>query len=251
MKKKESEMDNTAQYYEKLLARIREIRASEKTPRQKVADIVKCAIDYDAEDARILLSLLYSRMAALGPNGDLRFANCMIMHVEHWAECHFPLTMKDFETNQRDWLMDADNNQHIYEFPSFCGNYEEEDVDEENNEDDEDQGFVPETYVTLPKELEGFKGGSMILKIEDMDRLIDTFCSRNTYYRRAYAILADLDKEVLESLEEGVFKDWIWIDYKEFGDAMFQFSHFEVDLREPDSQYRTLYVVYRYDTTVS
>ena len=45
----------------------------------------------------------------------------------------------------------------------------------------------------------------MILKIEDMDRFIDTFCSRDTYYRRAYAILADLDKEVLESLETGEF----------------------------------------------
>ena len=41
------------------------------------------------------------------------------------------------------------------------------------------------------------------------------------------------------------------ISLKDWGDAMFQFSHFEVDLREPDSQYRTLYVVYRYDTTVS
>ena len=91
----------------------------------------------------------------------------------------------------------------------------------------------------------------MILKIEDMDRFIDTFCSRDTYYRRAYAILADLDKEVLESLEAGIFKDWIWVDYKDFGDAMFEFSHFEVDLREPDSKYRTLYVVYRYDTTIS
>ena len=44
---------------------------------------------------------------------------------------------------------------------------------------------------------------------------------------------------------------WFLIAYKDWGDAMFQFSHFEVDLREPDSQYRTLYIVYRYDTTVS
>ena len=91
----------------------------------------------------------------------------------------------------------------------------------------------------------------MILKIEDMDRFIDTFCSRNTYYRRAYDILAELDKQVLESLEAGTFPQWIDVDYKDGGWAFFEFSHFEADLREPDSQFRTLYVVYRYDTTAS
>ena len=203
------------QYFDELLARIREIRASERTPKQKVADIVSCAVDYDKEDAIPLLTLLNSRMSALGTNGDLRFANCMLMSVERWAANHHPLTMKSIEEQQRYWLMDADNNQHIYEYPSFSGIYEEEDADEE------EEGFlVPESTVRLPKELEDFKGSSMILKLEDMDRFIDTFCSRNTYYRRAYDILHELDKRVLESLEA-------------------------------DSQYRTLYVVYRYDTTAS
>ena len=32
---------------------------------------------------------------------------------------------------------------------------------------------------------------------------------------------------------------------------MFEFSHFEVNTNEPDNDYRTLYVVYRYDTTIS
>ena len=238
--------DREQQYYDDLLARIREIRASERTPKQKVADIVSLAMDYDKEDATPLLSLLNSRMAALGANGDLRFANCMIMSVERWAANHHPLTLKSIEEQQRYWLMDADNNQHIYEYPSFSGIYEEEDADEE-----EERPLVPETTVRLPKELEGFKGSSMILKLEDMDRFIDTFCSRNTYYRRAYDILAELDKRVLESLEVGEFSSWIDIDYKDGGWAYFEFSHFEVDLREPDSQYRTLYVVYRYDTTAS
>jgi hypothetical protein len=183
-------------------------------------------------------------MTALGTNGDLRFANCMIMSVERWAECHHPLTMKDIETSLREWLMGADNNQHIYEFPSFSGICED---DEEDNE----ENLIPDTTVSLPKELAGFKGGSMILKIEDMDRFIDTFCSRNTYYRRAYDILAELDKQVLESLEAGTFPQWIDVDYKDGGWAFFEFSHFEADLREPDSQFRTLYVVYRYDTTAS
>ena len=234
------------QYFDELLARIREIRASERTPKQKVADIVSCAVDYDKEDAIPLLTLLNSRMSALGTNGDLRFANCMLMSVERWAANHHPLTMKSIEEQQRYWLMDADNNQHIYEYPSFSGIYEEEDADEG------EEGFlVPESTVRLPKELEDFKGSSMILKLEDMDRFIDTFCSRNTYYRRAYDILHELDKRVLEDLEAGEFSSWIDVEYKDGGWAYFEFSHFEVDLREPDSQYRTLYVVYRFDTTAS
>ena len=236
--------DREQQYFEDLLARIRGIRKSEKTPRQKVADIISCASDYNAEDGRVLLSLLNSRMAALGQNGDLRFANCMIMHAELWAQNHHPLTMKDIEEQQRYWMTYADNNQHIYEFPSFSGICED---DEEENEGN----LFPETTVSLPKELAGFKGGSMILKIEDMDRFIDTFCSRNTYYRRAYDILAELDKQVLESLEAGAFPQWTDVEYKDGGWANFEFSHFEADLREPDSKFRTLYVVYRYDTTAS
>ena len=72
--------DKEQQYYDRLLAKIREIRASERTPKQKVADIVSLSMDYDKEDATPLLSLLYSRMTSLGTNGDLRFANCMILN---------------------------------------------------------------------------------------------------------------------------------------------------------------------------
>jgi len=78
--------DREQQYFDNLLARVRDIRASERTPRQKVADIISLASDYDKEDAIPLLSLLNSRMTALGTNGDLRFANCMIMSVERWAD---------------------------------------------------------------------------------------------------------------------------------------------------------------------
>lgn len=78
--------DREQQYFDNLLARVRDIRASERTPRQKVADIISLASDYDKVDAIPLLSLLNSRMTALGTNGDLRFANCMIMSVERWAD---------------------------------------------------------------------------------------------------------------------------------------------------------------------
>ena len=78
--------DKENKYFDDLLTKIREIRASERTPRQKVADIISLAMDYDKEGAVPLLSLLNSRMTALGTNGDLRFANCMIMSVERWAD---------------------------------------------------------------------------------------------------------------------------------------------------------------------
>ena len=47
--------DKENKYFDDLLAKIREIRASERTPRQKVADIISLAMDYDKEDAIPLL----------------------------------------------------------------------------------------------------------------------------------------------------------------------------------------------------
>jgi hypothetical protein len=225
-------------YDEDLLARISAIRASEQAPRLKVAGILKCACDYDAEGAKAYADRLFSAMAEMGAKGDLRFANCMIMYVETWVKnCH-PLTMEYLESQTETWLREADNNQHIYEYPSFSGVSGEYDG---NNQ----------PIVTLPKEFADFKGRNMILKIEDMDRFVDTFSSRNTFYKRAYALLADLDSQVLESFESGRFAWWMDCQYKDWGFAVFEFSHFEIDLSEPDEKYRTLYVVYRYDTTAS
>ena len=49
--------DKKQQYFDNLLARVRDIRASERTPRQKVADIISLATDYNKEDAIPLLAL--------------------------------------------------------------------------------------------------------------------------------------------------------------------------------------------------
>lgn len=151
---------------------------------------------------------------------------------------HVPMTMKDFGECVDRILDNRTMEQKIYQNPSYQG------VPLYAKEDDEH-------YACLPEELKGFKGLSMILKVEDMERMTDTFCSVNTHYRRAYAILADLDKQVMECMESGKFPLWIDIPYKEDGDALFEFSHFELDLSEPDPRYRTLYVVYRYDNTAS
>ena len=221
-----------------MLAKIREIRKSERDPVTKISDIVSLTSDKDRDDSNEALATLFVLPANMSYEDSVRMANFVVLAAENCVIYKNELTATYLASLVKQELNSIMNKYGIYDFPSFNAEYE---MDEEGN---------PE-YALLPEELKNFKGGSMILKIEDMDRFIDTFCSRNTYYRRAYAILADLDKEVLESLEAGIFKDWIWIDYKEEGDAMFQFSHFEVDLREPDSQYRTLYVVYRYDTTIS
>ena len=233
MEKKKKTKPNESQYFAELLKRIRDIRSSERSATAKIADVVATAVDYDSKTAARLLGSYIKQLSE--QDAIERFANKLIFYAETKAECKQTMTMEGIEIVAHAFIYDNSFKQDIYDYPSFQGNYEEEDGGQ----------------VSLPEELQNFRGSSMVLKIEDLDRLIDTFCSRNTYYRRAYAILADLDKQILECVENGVFPDWILIPYKDDGDAMFEFSHFEVDLREPDEEYRTLYVVYRYDTTAS
>lgn len=230
--------ENTKKFYEDLLAKIREIRKSERSPEAKIQEIICLASDNDNEDSNAPKAEIFSLLSKYNYAGQVRLANYIVYVAESCAQNNNTPTIDFLSYITKKELNSIMNNQGIYDFPSFMADYE---TDEDGN---------PE-YALLPKELKGFKGRSMVLKIEDMDRLIDTFCDCDTYYRRAYAILADLDQRVLDGVEEGIFDEWILIPYKEGGDAMFQFSHFEVDLREPDENYRTLYVVYRYDTTCS
>jgi len=226
------------QYFKQLLAKIREIRKSELGPSTKIEEIARLAVmddDQESMEQYLKLTILPQNMDY---DASLRLANYVVFIAEGYAKNENVLTIKSLYEHVYRNLNDIKEEKHIYEFPSFDGDYVE-------NED------RPEPNVLLPEELKDFKGMSMILKIMDMDRFVDTFCSRNTYYRRAYAILADLDKEILECTEAGEFPSWIDVPYKDDGDALFEFSHFELDLREPDGDYRTLYVVYRYDTTAS
>lgn len=225
---------DSSRYFEEVLTRIRDIRSSERSAMQKITDVIASAADYDGSNSLRRFSGYAKQLSEQGATE--RFANRLLLYAEMLAQKHQALYGKDIEVLAHGFIYDNSFKQDIYDYPSFEGLYE----------DGEDGG-----EVGLPEELKKFKGNSMVLKIEDMDRLVDTFCSRNTYYKRAYAILADLDKEVLDCVETGVFPQWIFVPYKEEGDAMFEFSHFECDLREPDEKYRTLYVVYRYDTTAS
>lgn len=230
--------EHTERYFKQLLARIREIRKSELGPSTKIEEIARLAVMDDDQESReqyLKLTILPDNM---NYDASLRLANYVIFIAEGYAESGNVLTINSLYEHIYRNVNDIKEEKHIYEFPSFGGDYVE-------NEDG------PEPNVLLPEELKDFKGSSMILKIKDMDRFVDTFCSRNTYYRRAYAILADLDKEILKCTEAGKYPSWFSVSYKDDGDALFEFSHFEVDFREPDDDYRTLYVVYRYDTTVS
>jgi hypothetical protein len=234
MEENNKSMADNSRYFDELLEKIRDIRASERNAMQKISDVIASTADYDGATS---LRRFTGYAKQLGEQGATeRFANRLLLYAEISAKMQKTLYGKDIEVLAHEFIYNNSFKQDIYDYPSYQGVYEE----------DAEGG-----YVSLPDELQDFKGISMVLKIEDMDRLIDTFCSRNTYYKRAYTILADLDKEVLKCVEAGVFSQWILIPYKEEGDAIFEFSHFECDLREPDEKYRTLYVVYRYDTTIS
>ena len=217
-----------------MLTKLREIRHSGRSASARIADVIALAKDYSTDSS---MQLLMRYQMLLGEKlYRERFANYIICKAEDWLMEGEPLTMIRIDSLAKMFIDDNLYQKDLYDFTSFQCLFKE----------GEDGGTI-----CLPEELKDFEGSSMVLKVEDMERLIDTFCSRNTHYRRAYAILADLDKSIMECMEQGVFPDTIYIPYKEEGDAIFQFSHFEVDLREPDAKYRTLYVVYRYETTVS
>lgn len=221
-------------FFEDTLMKIREIRSSRRSATRKLGDTLNHLVDVEERD---LIQWLNKYQKVLGqPEYMERFTNFLMLRAEAWMKNQIMVSMSDIENLSEEFITGESYKQDIYFFPSFQGEFE----------DDENGG-----HYCLPEELSDFKGSSMVLKIEGMDRLIDTFCSRDTYYRRAYAILADLDKQVLDCLETGVFPGWTTIPYKDGGDAVFEFSHFEIDLSEPDEKFRTLFVVYSFDTTVS
>ena len=234
MEDKKNSKIEYSRYFDEMLIKIREIRTSERSAWTKITDILVAAYDYNEEDGRTLL-MRYQKFLNEKEYRE-RFANLLILSAEEWIMDHTPISLNNIDKLANDFIEYNIYKQDIYNYQSYQG----------VSDDDDDEGLV-----SLPEELKDFKGYSMVLKIEDMDKVIDTFCSRNTYYRRAFAILADLDKEVLKCVDTGLFPSWVLIPYKDGGDAIFQFSHFEIDLREPDENYRTLYVVYRYDTTAS
>lgn len=117
-------------------------------------------------------------------------------------------------------------------------------------------------YVKVPEVFETESVKDIVAKVTNIEHFLNMFSSvRNPQYRRPYEILADLDKKIIDALDSqaGVIGDGhngklpaeILIPYKDGGDAVFKFSHFEVDESEPDASYRTAFVCFEFNTTVS
>lgn len=236
--------DKSSRYFERVLQKIRKIRASEMPPLMKVEALLHCTVDYKKEEAEGFLKQLIEVLLETCLVDGGRIINLMLLYAERRVCSGFRLKMTDFWVGLDEWVLEISNNLQLYNYPCFRGVY-----DYDFHEDEFDEW---DANVALPPELEDYKyTDSMVLRVIDGDWLIDVFNSSTPDCRRAYDVLADLDKRVLVSLKTGVFKEWIHIPYSVGGVAMFQFSHFEVNLSEPDPQFRTLYVVYRYDTSAS
>ena len=234
MEKENKTKPNESQYFDELLTRIRDIRSSNRSAAQKISDIIASAYDFDGVNTLRHFAGFFKQLNEQGEIG--RLANRLLLHAESSAQDHQVLCGKDYEHLVKYFINDICDNydnytQYLYEYPSFNG------VRVVNGLD---------IQVRLPEELQNFKGSCIVLKIANLDHLIDNYSSRNIHYPRAYAILADLDKQILECAEKGFFRDWIYLPYMSGCEVIFEFSHFEVDLREPDKKYRTLFVVYRY-----
>lgn len=104
-------------------------------------------------------------------------------------------------------------------------------------------GYIFENeYVLLPHELE--KGSHLLTRITNLAHYLDIYTNNRAYYRDSFEILADLEKKVANA-EFGFLPKCILISYKEDGDVIFLFSHFEED------SMGHLFAIYRFDTTIS
>ena len=160
------------QFFEVTLQKIREIRRSKRSITQKLGDTLNHLFLVKGEELAKWLNK-YQKMLGQ-PEYMERFTNLLMLHAEVWMQHRKLVSMSDIEQLSEEFSTGESYKQDIYNFPSFQGDFEE----------DEDGG-----QSSLPEELKDFKGSSMVLKIEDIDRFMDTFCSRDTYYRRAYASL--------------------------------------------------------------
>ncbi len=225
-----------ARYFDELLAKLREIRNSNRRSGQKVADILALTADYDGDNTVNYFAPIVQVLNELSLMN--RFANMLQMDAESYAKSRIEFKVKTVGESAKEFI----NHNYMY---SDVFNYQCFDGESEEDEDDEFES------VLFPEELKTINVKYIVLKISNMNYFVNVFSGLDSRYRRAYEILADLDKEVIGSWEYKSFPYISLIPYKDEGDAIFKFSHFEVDMSEPDAVYRTLYVVYTFDTTVS
>lgn len=229
----------TPSFFKALLAQIIEARKSSMHDVEKIW-VVLTAAESDINSIQLINDLAIKTKPIERMGMMNRFANKLLFVAEEWAINHKKFCYQNIE-NEVDKFMSLDAQEITFNYPSYHGIFEE------------DEDGLSGAY-SLPDELKNFKGRDIVVRVDDMERFTDTFSSLDTAnYKRAFEILAELDKRVLDVYAEtGKFPSDPWISFKKYdgdGDAIFEFSHFEIDTRDPDSEFSTLYVVYGYITT--
>lgn len=236
-------------YFDYLLQKVRDIRSSERSAMAKIADTIALSVDYDSQK----LPLLLRQMQELLKVQDFaeRFANYLLLKVEGRAVSKSTWTMSDIDQMAVDFVIRyriarIPEDNHIFNYTCFNGRAIPGPYHEECEGLDD--------FIGLPPELQSYHHNYAVLRVIGMNRLIETCsCTRTGFgYSRPYDILAKLDHKVVDGMPGGEFEanPVIFPDGSEKG-FVFEFSHFEVDMQEPDPDFRTLYVVYRYDTIIS
>lgn len=241
-------------YFDVLQQRIRDIRASQRSATEKIIEVVAESLDYDSKK---LPAIIHRLVSVLCTKRNLeRFANYLLYTVEAktlgWKaagnkeKAYGAWVMNDVERMAREFVIyniynRIPDDDQVFYYPSFNGMWVEY-----------QGGEGPDSTVLLPQELKNYEHNYAVLRVIGMNRLIEACSDRRIGRTRPYDILAKLDHEVVDGMPGGVFSanPIIFGDDNENGYS-FEFSHFEVDLEEPDPKYRTLYVVFRYITILS
>ena len=235
-------------YFDNLLQNVRDIRSSERSAMAKIGDIISLSMDYSTP--KVPIQMRQIREWLENKQNVERFANYLLLMTEGWAKCHKAWVMSDIDKMVREFAVKflykpIPEDSQIFCYTCYNGIYNGE------------LGTNPygiDGIVKFPPELESSHYKYVVLRVMEMNRLIET-CSgvrTDSGFARPYDILAKLDHVVVDCMPSSEFSSFevIFIDGTEKG-FIFEFSHFEVDTQEPDPNFRTLYVVYRYDSTIS
>lgn len=235
-------------YFVYLIQKLRDIRSSERSAMAKIGDIISLSIDYSTP--KVPIQMRQIREWLENKQNVERFANYLLLMTEEWAQSNKAWVMSDIDKMVREFAVrflykPIPEDSQIFCYTCYNGIY--------NGEPGTDLYGI-DGIVKLPPELQSNQYKYVVLRVMDMNRLIET-CSAikaGSGYARPYDILAELDHRVVGSMLAGKFPalQVVFIDGSEKG-FVFEFSHFEVDMQEPDPKFRTLYVVYRYDSIVS
>ncbi len=233
------------EFFEDMLVRVRMTRVSQQAPRRKIRALLSLSIDFEESDPGGYLREAVRAMSQFSDRELERMFNCFCLYVETHAKYKTQMKVKDACEFICKHVNEIFTNPNIYTYACYNGDYVVNETTEGGEEEDERE------IVFLPDEIESLSGGNVIVKVIYMDYFLNIFSGRDSYYSRAYAILNELDERILETLSDGYLEPVILVPYKEYGDVIFHFSHFETDIAEPDRYYRQLYIVYSYESTIS